>query len=136
MATKNYTPINYLLKPPKPLSLPKEAEGVIESGESQRLQEVVEHEVTNQPKSVQIRPETIKLPPGLKKIGLQPISSGSFSGLKNITIPIRDDRVVVGLRAPITSSFRWLATLAVYVLSQAHISLKSVGGKTIRMIKR
>lgn len=135
MTTKNYTPINHLISPPKPTSLPKEVEPIIKSGEKSTIQEVVEHETVNHPKIIQIHPETIKLPPNLKKMGLQPVSNSQFSSYKNITTPIPDDRILVGLHAPITSSFRWLATLAIYILNQAHIALKTVRGKTVRVIK-
>lgn len=136
MVTKNYTPINHLINPQKSISLPKEVEPRINNGEKNTVQEVVEHEPISHPKIIQIHPETIKLPPDLKKLGLQPVSNSQFSNVQNITIPIRDDRVLVGLHAPINSSFRWLATLAVYILSQAHIRLKTVGGKAVRVFKR
>jgi len=136
MVTKNYTPINYLINTLKPVSFPKEAEPMIKSGEKNTIQEVVEHESKDHPKIIQIHPETIKLPPDLKKLGLQLVSNNQFYSLKNVVIPIRDDRVLVGLHAPITSSFRWLATLAVYILSHAHITLKSVKGKTVRIFKK
>lgn len=135
MTTKNYTPINHLISPPKPISLPKEVEPIVKSCEKSTIQEVVEHEPVNHQKIIQIHPETIKLPPDLKKLGLQPVSNSRFSSFKNITIPIRDDQVLAGLHAPITSSFRWLATLAIYILSQAHLTLKTVKGKTVRVIK-
>jgi len=136
MATKNFTPINHLISPPKSASFPKEAEPIIKGSEKSIIQEVVEYEPSGHPKIIQIHPGTIKLPPDLKKFGLQPVSNSQFSSFKSVTVPLRDDQVLVGLHAPITSSFRWLATLAVYILSHSHIKLKTVEKKTIRVFKK
>ena len=102
------------------------------------IQEKAEHQPNKETADfVKVRPETINLPPDLKKMGLQtapPISQ--FSGYQNITLPISDDKVVSGLHQPISSSLRWLATLALYLLQKAHLSLKVVGGKAVRVFKR
>lgn len=138
MAPKNFTPIDDLVKKWKgnSYSLPKEAEPIPRPSESLTMQESVEHEVPPEVKPfVQPRHETIKLPPDLSKLGLQPVPSAKFSSYKNIKLPISDEKVVEGLHQPISSSKRWLSEFAVYLLRQAHLTLRVVGGKVIRVIK-
>lgn len=112
----------------------KEAEPV--SPEKIEIKEVVEHKVEEEVRPfVSPRHETIELPPDLKKLGLKSVSNSQFSSYKNIKLPISDEKIVVGLHAPITSSLRWLATFAVYLLAKAHLGLKVVGGRVIRVFK-
>ncbi len=101
------------------------------------IQEVVEHEPGKEVRSfVQKRAESIHLPPDLKKLGIQSSSTTTSSSYQNIHIPISDDKVLTGLHAPITSSIRWLATLALYLLHKAHVGLKTVHGHAVRIFRR
>jgi len=137
----NYTVINDLVQKYKGskidderISLSKEAEP--SSKERFEIKEVVEHKVEDEVRPfISPRHETIELPPDLKKLGFQSTSSSQFSSYKNIKLPLSDEKVVVGLQAPITSSIRWLATLAIYLLAKAHLSLKIVHGKVIRVLR-
>lgn len=137
MSQKNYTSIDHLLKKPQPaISKPKEAEPVPFSSEKIEIQEVVEHQPPKEVKPhLQVRQETIKLPPDLKKIGLQPVSSTKFPSYQTVVLPISDDKIVQGLHAPIYSSLRWLATLAMYLLKKAHLTLKVIHGHVVRVLK-
>lgn len=138
MADKKHTPIDKLIKKYKDadrVSLPREVEPM--TAEKFEIQEVVEHEPDEETeKFISPRAETIKLPPDLKKLGLQAMSHSKFPGYKNIKLPISDEKIIVGQKAPITSSIRWLATLALYILGQAHLGLKVVHGHVIRVLKR
>lgn len=132
--TKNFTPIDYLLEKNKNFSLPKESEPI--AAEKFEIKEVVEHEPDEEiEKFISPRAETIKLPPDLKRLGLQAVSTSKFPGYKNIKLPLSDEKIIVGQKAPITSSLRWLATLALYILSQAHLGLKVIHGRVIRVLK-
>lgn len=116
------------------ISLPKEAEPI--SSEKIEIKEVVEPQVDKEVRPfVSPRKETIELPPDLKKLGLQPTSTTQFNNYQNIKLPLSDEKIIVGLKAPITSSLRWLATLAVYLLAKAHLSLKVIHGKVVRIFK-
>lgn len=131
MTTKNFTPLGS-----GPISRPREVEPAVLSKEDYDFKEVVEHEPDEEIRPfVNPRAETISLPPDLKKLGVQPTTSTQFSGYQNVKLPISDDRVLVGIHQPITSSFRWLATLAIYLLSRAHLALKLVGGRAVRVLK-
>jgi len=139
MSATNYTPIDDLIQKYKSefIGLPKEAEPILKSSEENQLQEVVEHEPEETVKPfVQPKAETIKLPPDLKLLGLQPVSNTQFKSYQNVKLPLSDDKVIQGLHAPISSSLRWLATLAVYILRLGHLQLRVVGGKVVRVIKR
>ncbi|MFH0979480.1 MAG: hypothetical protein V1803_00860 [Candidatus Roizmanbacteria bacterium] len=128
---KNFTPIDDLVSR---VSLPKEAEPV--SAEKFEIKEVVEHKAEEEVRPfISPRQDTIELPPDLKKMGLQSTSSTQFNSYQNIKLPISDEKVVVGLHAPVTSSIRWLATLAVYLLARVHLGLKVVHGKVIRVLR-
>lgn len=137
---QNFTPIDDLIKKhlekKEVFSHPKEAEPVVNKSEPLTLQEKVEHEPQEKEveKYVHLRPETIELPPDLKKIGVQSISTNQFPTYQNVKLPISDDKVITGLHAPITSSLRWLATLAVYILKLAHLKLRIVHGKVVRAV--
>lgn len=134
----NFTDISGLTKKqnPHPTSPSKEGEP-IRSSENYEIQEVKAHEPQHEEvkQHVAVRPETIELPPDLKKMGLQPVNQTQFPSYQNIKLPLSDDKVVSGQKAPITSSLRWLSTLALYMLKMAHLQLKIVHGKAIRVVK-
>ncbi len=136
--TSNFTAIGDLVKEhhrkDDRVSLPKEAEPV--GAEKFEIKEVVEHKAEEEVRGyISPRQETIELPPDLKKMGLHPTSSTQFSSYQNIKLPLSDEKVVVGLHAPVTSSIRWLATFAVYLLARVHLGLKVVRGKVIRVLR-
>jgi hypothetical protein len=134
---KNFTPIDDLIKNSRPsVSTPmKEVEPPVYSQEKYDIKETAEQEVDKEVRPfIEVKSQTIQLPPDLKRLGVQPVSPTVFQSFQNIKLPISDDKVVVGLHAPISSSFRWLATLALYILRRAHLSLKTVHGKVIRIL--
>ncbi len=138
MSARNYTPINDLIQKWKkpPVSLPKEAEPIPRTPEVALFQEVVEHEPSPEVKPfVKLKPETISLPPDLTTLGLQPVKSTQFPTYKNIKLPLSDEKVIQGLQAPVSSSKRWLSEFAVYLLKRAHLSLKQIGGRVVRVIR-
>lgn len=134
----NFTNVDDLVKKNKQkiekVSLPKEAEPI--GAEKFEIKEVVEHKVEDEVRPfVSPRQETIELPPDLKKMGLQSGSSSQFSSYQNIKLPLSDEKIAVGMHAPVTSSLRWLATFALYLLARVHLGLKIIHGKVIRVIK-
>jgi hypothetical protein len=144
----NYTPIDHLLNPPvqpqqpqqpEQVSISKEGEPIpVKKQEALTMQETVEHEhVEEEVKPfVEVKPQNIQLPPELKQLGLKPIEKTKFKDVKNIKLPISDDKIVLGMHAPINSSLRWLATFSLYLLRQAHLSIKVVHGKAVRIFKK
>lgn len=140
--TGNFTPIdpdlNRVVKPRISGGPAKESEPIIVKQESkpEQIQEVVEHKSEEEVSTyITPRAETIDIPPDLKRFGLQPATTTQFPSYQNIILPISDEKITVGLHAPITSSIRWLATLAVYLLHQAHLGLKTIHGKVVRVVR-
>lgn len=145
MSNQNYTPINDLIKKYKAAAsfskvsagMAKEAGPALSLQEKYEIKEPVEYEPEEEVKPyIRPRRETIKLPPDLKKMGLQAASSTKFPSYQTIALPISDDKVLQGLHEPIYSSWRWLATLAMYLLQRAHLTLKIIHGHVVRVIKR
>lgn len=149
----NYTPIQHLIDESlQPDTAPQVAQGtvskegepaVLSDAEMQKnvetapLQEVVEHTPQAEVKPfVQVRSETIELPPDLKKMGLKPATATSFPSYQSVTLPISDDQVYTGLQAPISSSFRWLAEICLFLLKRAHLTLVSIHGNVVRVVKK
>lgn len=86
---------------------------------------------------VEIIKDTIELPPDVKKLGVTTSGSSvqvaSTPILPQIVLPISDQTVITGLHAQILSSLRWLAVWCVRRLKRAHIALKQIHGKIIRV---
>ena len=135
--TKNFTPIDHLFEKNKSnenISFPKEAEPV--AAEKFEIKEPAEDSVEEEVRPyISPRAETIELPPDLKKMGLQSVSHSKFPDYKNIKLPLSDEKIIVGQKAPIISSLRWLSTLALYILGQAHLKLKVIHGHVVRVLK-
>ncbi len=132
MANKNYTIIDHFIG-----KSAKEGEPILSSAEKPFLQEVVEHQAEEEVRPyISPRAETIELPPDVKKLGVQPTTNTQFSTYQTVKLPISDDKIMAGLHAPITSSLRWLATLATYILQHAHLGLKVIHGKVVRVIRQ
>jgi len=141
MAQKNYTPIDDLIKKRQKkevISLPTKEVELIPNKEEIQFKEVKEKEIDEEGLKPYLtkREEMIKLPPNIEKLGLKKVPTTQFPQYQTVKIPISDDKVISGLHAPITSSLRWLATLALYILQQAHISLKVVHGRVVRVFKK
>jgi len=140
MTQKNYTPIDDLIKKWQQknlVSVPNKEVEPLARKELVEFKEVEEKEVEKEVRPHIIkRQETIKLPPDIQKLGLKSVSTTEFPQYQNIKLPLSDDKIIVGLHAPISSSLRWLATLALYILQQANLSLKVVHGKVVRILRK
>lgn len=136
--TDNFTNVSDLIKKnkidQKSVSTSKEGEPI--TSERFQIKEVVEHKAEEEVRPfISPRQESIELPPDLKKMGLQPASTTKFPSYQNIKLPLSDEKIVVGMHAPVTSSIRWLATFAIYLLARAHLGLKVIHGKVVRVIR-
>lgn len=164
MAATNYTPIDNLLPqttsisatPPKPKTLnlhvkkttpapipstpppvTKESEPYAKSNEIIQFEEPLEKQLPEDLKPyVDVRKEKMEISEELKKIGLKEADPSLFKDIGDIKLPISDDKVMMGTHAPITSAFRWLATFALYLLRRSHLTLKTIHGRVVRVIKK
>jgi len=83
---------------------------------------------------VQLKKEEIKLPPAVEKMGVRPSGAAMPApSAPAVTLPLTDDQVVKGLAFPLISSLRWLAEFCLRQLKKAHIGLKKVHGKMVRI---
>lgn len=141
--TSHFTPIDHLVKKHKELtmgvgSMAKEAMPIKQSEQIDFEHSPEETEHTQQPPVQQYvvkRQETIKLPTELKEFGLEAVNSDDLSGINNIKLPISDEQIMQDLQAPPSESKRWYATFFMYLLERAHLTLRKVGDKVVRVIK-
>lgn len=81
--------------------------------------------------------ETIELPPDVKKLGV--VSSGASlpvsqtTSIPSVSLPISDQKVLAGLHTSLANAFYWLAVWCKKRLKRAHIALKVIGGRIIRV---
>jgi hypothetical protein len=142
MSAQNHTPIDDLVKKHNEMkygvgSGTKEADLPGSSIEIEDVETPVEQENTQEVEQY-ITPTdaTIKLPPNLKKLGLQTQEDNPYTAaLNRVKLPISDEKIMEDLKAPPSESKRWYATILLYILERAHMTLKKVGTKVVRIFK-
>ncbi len=141
MAVQNYSPIDNLIAKFKKnyyTPLPsKEMGPAARSEEHKDFRISVEHkELDEEVKPyIQVHEEVAEVPPVLQQMGVQATPTAHVQTQQEVKTLISDEEIVKGLHQPTTSSFRWLAELALYLLKRAHITLKTVHGKLTRVVK-
>lgn len=103
----------------------------------------ISHEIEIPPEvekvCVRVTRETIELPPDIKKLGVAPSGAAApaakIAAIPAVVLPISDDKVITGLHVQILSSLHWLAVWCMKKLKKAHIMLKVIHGKIIRVKK-
>jgi len=85
---------------------------------------------------VKAQKENVEVPPDLKKMGVS--SAGPTVPVINtasvkIILPISDDQIETGLHMQIYSALRWLAEWCIKKLKKAHLTLKIIHGKVMRV---
>jgi len=102
------------------------------------MQEAVEYEPHDEIKRfVQTRKDQATISSQLKQEGVrEKIETPQYARYKKVVLPLTDEMVEQGLHAPISSSLRWLAEWAVYLLKRAHIVLKRIHGQVKRVFER
>lgn len=146
----NHTPIHHLIDDAdapdntnkQTIRITKEGEPIEVSAEKVTPQEIeiLETEPKIEDKEVEkfieVNRDTPELHPALKKAGLESIETTSLDPKHKVELPISDEKVMEGLHKPITTSYRWLAEFALFMLKQAHLTLKKVHGHVVRVITR
>lgn len=133
--SQNYTPIDFLLPSPS-ASSHKEAEPALSAKDRAvvEMHEVVEHEIDKDvAEFVEHRKDTIEVPPDLKQMGVMPTGQATVTAHSTVPIPLTDEKIIKGIHEPLTSSVRWLAEFCLYILKSAHITLKEMHGKPVRV---
>jgi len=131
------------ITPPPPIS----TGATKESGPSRSSQEVGSEQETPAEQSAESSPEEEKkketirhkketpdIHPEAAKAGLQVAPSASqFPTIYDVKVPVyKDEQIVDNLQQNFWTGARWLAELCKYILWQAHIKLRKVGGKVVR----
>jgi hypothetical protein len=76
----------------------------------------------------------VQIPPAVSQMGVsQAGPTAPVSGQVTVNLPITDDQVFKGLHADVFDAFRWLAEWSMRRLRMAHLALKKVGGKIVRI---
>lgn len=80
---------------------------------------------------------TIELPPDVKKLGVTQTGASApvtvTQTLPKVILPISDKEILKGLHEKVTNALRWLSTWCIRKLKKAHIALKEIHGKIIRV---
>ena len=135
---QNYTPIDQLIKPDtnsssqgtERLEHPPASKPL----ESAPLHEVVEHvSEHNIPEYIQEHKDVIELNPDVQTLGVESTGVPKFTMTQPVTLPLSDDAIASGLKAPYSSSLRWLSEFCVYLLKRAHMHLKNIHGRIMRV---
>lgn len=119
-----------------PVSLTPEAAPAEEAGQEDESQGEVGKESSEKKKNPKIRMpgEPPSIDPDAAKAGLIVApSASSFPSVYDVKVPLlTDEEIVKDLKTSPLTGTRWLAELGRYILRQAHISLKNIGGKIVR----
>lgn len=76
----------------------------------------------------------VQIPAPVSQMGVKQAGpTAPVSGQVAVTLPITDDQVLKGLHANIFEAIRWLAEWSIRRLKMAHLALKKVGGRIIRV---
>ncbi|MBP9691513.1 hypothetical protein KBD81_05550 [Candidatus Woesebacteria bacterium] len=148
--SNSHTSIAHLMKPDETnddslqgASYSKEGEPMrVERSESDSQPEEITSETEPDIESkelkefIEVQNDEPTIHPDLKKAGLQAIETSSLDPKHRVKLPISDDQVMEGLQKPLSSSFRWLAELALFMLRRAHLNLKKLHGHVVRVIQR
>lgn len=83
---------------------------------------------------VRITPTTVVLPKPVSQQGVKPVGPVAPGGAAApVSLPLSDDQIAQGLQQGVATSWRWVAEWCVRRLKQAHMVIKSIHGKLVRV---
>jgi hypothetical protein len=131
---KNLTPVSPIVS--KEIELPRQVSSeMTEVAKEITTEVVVSTEVAQA--GVKKIPDVVEIPPDVRKLGVSPAGPttpvSATTAFPQVVLPISDQKVVAGLHSQVTSAFLWLATWCIKKLKKAHIALKVIHGKIIRV---
>ena len=145
---QNHTPIDHLIDEHKKkadltsVTITKEGEPIKINTEIKSEKPIEDVESSEKKESGELdkyisnEEEDFSLDPELKKAGLQIVDTQSLDPRHHIKLPIPDEKIIEGLDKPVNSSWRWIAEIGKFILRNAHISLKKIHGRVVRVMKR
>ena len=77
----------------------------------------------------------IELPPDIKNIGVTHSGPQApvFATSATISLPLSDDKILQSAHYPLTSAVKWLSVWCLKRLRSAHLVLKKIHGKIVRV---
>ncbi|MBI1862583.1 hypothetical protein HYS00_00515 [Candidatus Microgenomates bacterium] len=143
MAGNNFTPFQIAIKknePQAPQSAKKSAESEPQPIRSQEIKVEPQKEKQLSPEVAQYvkhHEETVKIPAVLKEIGV--VADAKDQPIEDVVegpvLPMTDQQIADGLKKPANMSIRWLSLFLLYLLQQAHYTIKTVHGQVKRIVK-
>lgn len=79
------------------------------------------------------RKETIEIPPDIANLGVRPTGVAVPRVQPSLKLPIDDTKIMQGLQLNILSSLRWLSEWCLFQLKKAHLTLKLISGRVVRI---
>lgn len=135
---QSFTPVNHLIGPRASKEHEVNQKGGL-GGKELVMEELVESRPAKEvSRFVRSHEETPAVSADLQRYGMTaPESVPTFAAPSPaIRLPISDAKIIEGLCAPTTSSFRWLAEWAYYILKKAHLTVKKIHGQVRRVVER
>lgn len=83
--------------------------------------------------------EEIELPPSVKEMGVTKIpEQANLPQAAPVLVPLADEQILQGTSpvAPVWASLTWLAQWCLRQLKKAHVKLKKIHGKIVRVVVR
>lgn len=115
----------------------QEAIGIVGTEQIKEVSKEIELPEEVEKAGVVMKKETIELPPDVKKLGVSSTGASvpvaQTASLPKVSLPISDDQVIAGLHTQITNALHWLAVWCIKKLKKAHVMLKVIHGKIVRV---
>lgn len=83
--------------------------------------------------------EELELPPSVKQMGVtQTVEETSFPQAAPVVVPLADDKIIqgTGVGTSVWASLTWLAQWCLRQLKKAHVKLKKIHGKIVRVVTK
>lgn len=119
-------------------SLAKERE-FVENRDAVQLEELrKEIELSPEVKEsgVELKSEEIELSQEIQKIGMEVVGSDQSLVQPTTNVPLQDNAIVGNQNSSVWLSLTWLAQWCLRQLKKAHVKLKKVHGKVVRIVTK
>ena len=126
--------------PPQPASISKPAEFEPPAAKPPEIKANMHPEKPLSPEVAEYikhHDEKVKIPEALKQIGIEADAKDQTieEVVEGPKLPLSDQQIADGLKQPMSMSVRWLSLFLLYILQQAHYTIKTVKGHVTRIVK-
>ncbi len=107
--------------------------------ESKPIAEIQEDSKNEQPQQsntqdyIQVNSSIPTIPADVAAAGVEVSPSAQDVLQPVLELPLPDEKIPVALKKPVSSGIRWIAEICVYMLRKAHLQLKTIHGKVMRV---